>query len=124
MAIGYQTAGLGGALAAVLGCAAACRRDKKALFILLGYLAQLLPWVLVPRLTFAYHYFPCTLFLTLALGYCFESIESRSGQKWQLTAFAAASLGLFAAFYPVLSGAVIDRGLCTRLLQWFPSWPI
>jgi len=113
-----------GGLAAVLGCAAASRRDKKALFILIGYLAQLLPWVPVQRLTFAYHYFPCTLFLTLAVVYCLESIESRGRQKWQRVSFTAAVMALFAAFYPVLSGVAIDRALCTKLLQWFPSWPI
>ena len=113
-----------GGLAAVIACGFAARRDKKALFLLLGYLAQLLPWVPVPRLTFAYHYFPCVIFLTLAAVYCLDSIESRSGQKWQRLGFTAAVVALFAAFYPVLSGARIDRELCTRLLQWFPSWPI
>ena len=113
-----------GGLAAVIGCAAAARRDKKALFLALGYLAQLLPWVLVPRLTFAYHYFPCSVFLTLSCAYCLDSIESRSGSRWQRIGFTAAVAALFAAFYPVLSGYPIDRELCTRLLQWFPSWPI
>ena len=78
----------------------------------------------MPRLTFAYHYFPCTVFLTLAAVYGLDSIESRSGQKWQRLGFTAAAVVLFAAFYPVLSGTAIDRELCTKLLQWFPSWPI
>ena len=42
-------------------------RDGRALFIVAGYLAQFLPWVLVTRLTFAYHYFPCEVFMVLAL---------------------------------------------------------
>ncbi|MBQ2896401.1 MAG: glycosyltransferase family 39 protein [Oscillospiraceae bacterium] len=113
-----------GGLAAIVGCAAAARRDRRALFILLGYLAQLLPWVLVPRLTFAYHYFPCTVFLTLAAVYCLDSIQDRGGRRWQLYSFTAVCVLLFAAFYPGLSGARIDRELCTRLLQWFPSWPL
>ena len=113
-----------GGLAAVIGCAAAARRDKKALFIALGYLAQLLPWVPVSRLTFAYHYFPCSVFLTLSCIYCLDSIESRSGSRWQRVGFTAAAAALFAAFYPVLSGYPIARELCTKLLQWFPSWPI
>ena len=40
-------------------------RDGKSAFIVIGYLAQLLPWVLVTRLTFAYHYFPSSVFMLL-----------------------------------------------------------
>ena len=43
-------------------------RDRTALFILVGYLAQLLPWVFVTRVVFEYHYFPSSVFLVLALA--------------------------------------------------------
>ncbi len=102
---------------------AAVRRDRRAAFILAGYLAQLLPWVLVTRLTFAYHYFPSEVFLLLALGYLFDGIETRSGKRWPLLAFTAASMGLFALFYPVLSGLRVSRAYCTAALQWMGSWP-
>ena len=42
------------------------RRDRCAGFILLGYLAQLIPWMFVTRITFEYHYFPCSVFLVLS----------------------------------------------------------
>ena len=58
--------------------AAIFRKDKTAAFILAGYLAQLLPWVLITRLTFEYHYFPCTVFLVLSLGYCFAAAAGQS----------------------------------------------
>ena len=100
------------------------RRDETAAFILLGYLAQLVPWMFVSRLTFEYHYFPCTVFLVLAMGYVF-SIFCRNGRygRRYVWGFALGSLALFALFYPALSGAPVNNALATRLLGWLPSWP-
>ena len=104
------------------------RADRRAGFILIGYLAQLLPWVFITRLTFAYHYFPSSVFLALALGYVFALLRENR-PRWRLYAvsFAAASVLLFALFYPVLSGAPCGApgtALGAGLLQWLPTWPI
>ena len=105
----------------VLGYLAIARRDNVSAFILLGYLAQLLPWVLVPRLTFAYHYFPCTVFLALGLGRCFDLMEHGSAKgKWYTGGFAALSIAVFILFFPVLAGIPIGRSI---LRSWLPTWP-
>ncbi|MBE7016614.1 MAG: phospholipid carrier-dependent glycosyltransferase [Ruminococcaceae bacterium] len=99
-------------------------KDRTARFIFLGYLAQLLPWVFVTRITFEYHYFPSSVFLLLALGYVFDSLRRRfGGWKWLLGASAAVSIVLFAAFYPVLSGAWVSRDFAENCLGWFATWP-
>ena len=112
----------GGLLALfVLAYLSAARRDRVSAFILLGYLAQLLPWVLVPRLTFAYHYFPCTLFLALALGRCFDVMERGCAKgKLAVGGFAGLSLAVFVLFFPVLAGLPVGRGI---LRSWLPTWP-
>ena len=100
------------------------RRDKTALFILIGYLAQLLPWVLVSRVVFEYHYFPSVVFLTLALGYVFRAMELRCPRgRRQVLAFTAVSLLLFLVFYPALSGLEIPTWYGRSFLRWFPTWP-
>ena len=101
------------------------RRSGKALFILVGYLAQLLPWVLISRLTFEYHYFPSAVFLVLALCLMFDECR-KAGLSWKkpLYLFTGASLVLFAAFYPVLSGVPAPVWYCRYFLQWLPSWPV
>ena len=112
----------GGLLALfVLGFLTVVRRDRVSAYILLGYLAQLLPWVLVPRLTFAYHYFPCTIFLALALGRCFDIMERnvRYG-KLYADGFAALSIAVFVLFFPVLAGIPIGKSI---LRSWLPTWP-
>ena len=43
------------------------RGDKKALFMVFAYAVQLLPWILVPRCTFAYHYFPSVPFVAMMI---------------------------------------------------------
>ena len=98
--------------------------EKEALFILAGYFAQLVPWVFVKRLTFEYHYFPCSIFLVLALSYVFRLFENETKRgKVYPFAFAALSGALFILFYPVLSGIRVDSSLASQLLGWLPTWP-
>ncbi len=104
---------------------AAFRRDKKAAFILVGYLAQLVPWFFIKRLTFEYHYFPSSVFLVLAMGYVFDVLRLNC-RGWLKKAIpvAAASVVLFIMFYPALTGLLIDNKLGTALLGWLPTWPL
>lgn len=105
-----------------MGYLAIWKRDKKAGFILIGYLAQLVPWMFVSRITFAYHYFACTVFLVLAVCYALDVLR-RTDQRGRrdLYAFTVVSVLLFLAFMPVLTGT--ETGV-TSGLKWFPSWPI
>lgn len=99
-------------------------RDRTALFILIGYLAQLLPWVFVTRVVFEYHYFPSTVFLLLSIGYLFRSMELKHPRYRQiLLSFTAVSILLFLVFYPALTGLRIPRWYGTNFLKWMGSWP-
>ena len=98
------------------------KRDRRAVFIVVGYLAQLVPWILVSRLTFAYHYFAAVVFLVLALCAVFDDMRARGHIRW-MYAFTGVSLALFAAFYPVLTGVEVSRNYTWKVLKWFPSWP-
>jgi len=103
------------------GYLALVRRDMPSGFILLGYLAQLVPWIPIARLTFAYHYFPCTVFLCLSMGRLFSVCRLNSRQwRLQLGGIVLLSFALFVLFYPALSGA--PRAV-TNTLRWLPTWP-
>ena len=109
----------------VLLYAALFRRDRTAAFLLVGYLAQLLPWVFISRLTFAYHYFPSSVFLVLSLGYVFALL--RDNQKnWRLwtLAFACLSVAVFALFFSTLNGLPVDITRSSHWLRWLPTWPL
>ena len=100
------------------------RRDRKAGFLLWGYLAQLLPWVLITRTTFEYHYFPCSVFLVLALGYVFALMrDCEKDWKWRVYGLCGLSAALFVLFYPAISGLPVNSETATKFLKWLPTWP-
>ena len=100
------------------------RRDKKALFLVLGYLAQLIPWMPVTRVIFVYHYFACIPFLVLCIGYVFDALRDVD-PLWhrRLRRLTLFSLALFLMFFPVLYGQKAGYWYF-ELLQWLPAWPI
>ena len=102
------------------------RGDRLAWFVLLGYLSTLLPWVTVERCAFIYHYFPCTVFLALALGRCLRDCARRRLSARDVTApvLAGCCGVLFAVFYPALSGLLYSADYGNALLGWFGgAWP-
>lgn len=52
------------------------KKDRTASFLLIGYLAQYLPWFFVTRITFIYHYFPSVAFVTLMIVYSLLQMNS------------------------------------------------
>ena len=117
----------GGLLAVIaVGIQAVRRHSARALFIFIGYLSQLLPWLLIGRITFAYHYFPSILFLVMALAWVFNDLARREVQtNWRPAVYGVTggAVALYALFYPVLVGISIPLWYSSHLLRWFPSWP-
>ena len=72
----------------------------------IGILAQYLPWVLVPRGTYIYHYFASLPFLMTAICLCFNMKE----RKYEKTCIIIATVYMFAAavffilLFPYASG--------------------
>ena len=100
------------------------RRCGKGLFIVIGFLAQFIPWVLITRITFAYHYFPSILFLCLALSYVINDLVE-SGRRWKPAVYGltGSAVGLYALFYPALVGIRVPVWFMKTFIKWFPSWP-
>ena len=99
------------------------KKDKIAIFISIGYLAQLIPWVFVDRVVFIYHYFPSTVFMVLSIGYTLHILTSRF-KKLKLLPYlyAVFVVLMFVAFYPVLSGMAVNPRYVYNYLKWFESW--
>ncbi|MBO4748727.1 MAG: phospholipid carrier-dependent glycosyltransferase [Lachnospiraceae bacterium] len=101
------------------------KRDKRAGFLLVGTASQYLPWVLVTRLTFIYHYFPSVVFLVLMIGYSFRNLKEKVSKKTYLIlvcTYCSLVFILFLMFYPVLSGQPVDVNYVTKFLKWFKTW--
>jgi len=102
------------------------RGDGRAFAIFASYVLLLAPWVIISRLTFAYHYFPNTIFLALALAYVFDQLirRERGRYKTVILAFTILTFGLFILFFPALSGRPASLWLFENVLRWLPSWPL
>lgn len=105
------------------------KKQKTAMFLCIGFLAQYLPWTLVSRCTFIYHYFPSVPFITLSIGYCFMQLkESALFRKHTksfyalLTGYALGTFILFLMFYPVISGQPVEYEYVDKYLRWMDSW--
>jgi len=90
-------------------------------FIVVIFLFQWLPYILIQRCTFLYHFYVNVPLLCLATAYFLN--ESWSG-RWGKTTGLAYLLGvvaLFALFYPVTSGYPMPYWW-REDLRWFKSW--
>jgi len=102
-------------------------RDGRALFILIGYLSQLVPWIPITRIVFIYHYFPSTLFIVLALAHVFNTIldAGRGRYRSAVYGYTAAAGIVFCMFYPALSGIWAPQFYFRNFLRWIPDfWPL
>lgn len=102
------------------------KRDKNSLFLVIAYLAQLVSWIPITRLTFIYHYFPCVPFIVLMLGYSLLCIYNEAKNKktvmYGIFGYTALVVILFVMFYPVLSGHPCNVDYAKHFLKWFNSW--
>ncbi|WP_150271926.1 glycosyltransferase family 39 protein [Paenibacillus tepidiphilus] len=99
------------------------RREKNLYMLWIGFFSQYVPWMLVPRETFLYHYFAMVPFMILAIVYIMKLLEDRFAEmKYVRYTYVAVAAVLFIMFYPVLSGMEVNRGYVTDILRWFPSW--
>jgi hypothetical protein len=99
------------------------RSDKTAIFLVFSYLVQYVPWMLVPRCTFAYHYFPSVPFVAMMIVYIMVLLVRKSPKwlKW-VYVYCAAAFVLFLLFYPVLSGEPILESFARDGLKWLDGW--
>ena len=98
------------------------KKDKKAGFLCIAYLAQYVPWMSVGRITFIYHYFPSILFVMLMMGYTMQRIKEhfRWGKK-AITTYMVIAIACFFLFYPVVSGFPVNREWGLHL-RWLKDW--
>jgi dolichyl-phosphate-mannose--protein O-mannosyl transferase len=100
------------------------RRRAKLIniILLICLLSQYLPWVLVPRSTFIYHYFASVPFIIAILAFTLSGYEERFPKtvKWASITIAICAAILFIAFYPLESGLPVSRDYA-KWLRWF-NW--
>lgn len=89
--------------------------------VLVLYGAQLVPWMMVSRCTFLYHYFPSSIFCLAAIALVLAQMKDRRlARRWGIGLCIAAAV-FFVWFYPVLSGLPVPD-LWADSLKILPSY--
>ena len=98
------------------------KRDKGMMMACVGFAVQFLPWVLVTRVCFIYHYFTAVPFIILMIVYVIKNlIEDGVISKNVMWVYLGLVLLLFIMFYPVLTAREVPRTY-VNWLRWFSTW--
>jgi dolichyl-phosphate-mannose-protein mannosyltransferase len=98
------------------------RREPGVWVLITGFFGQWLPWALVPRIAFAYHFLPATPFGCIAVAVTLGALYRRGAPARAFCfAYVAAVAASFAFFYPIYAAIPLTKGA----LEWrflLPSW--
>ncbi len=83
------------------------RTSRQGAGVLILYGTQLIPWMLVTRCTFLYHYFPSSMFCLAALALVLARMKHVDWAKKIAAGLCVVALVLFVLYYPALSGLPI-----------------
>lgn len=91
--------------------------------LLISFAVQYLPWVLVPRGTYIYHYFPSVPFIILCTMWVLGRLYTRRPRLVKATTWVYLALAgaLFIAFFPYASGIRVPVWWLESM-RWFPNW--
>ena len=100
--------------------------DVAPAFVLIGFAAQILPWVLVPRGTYIYHYFASVPFLILAVVMGLDRLYTKASRIGLVTtlAYLAIALMFFIFLFPYASGMLAPTWWMDmiRNYPWTDGW--
>ncbi|MCX8028289.1 MAG: glycosyltransferase family 39 protein [Thermodesulfovibrionales bacterium] len=92
------------------------------LFVAVNYL----PWLLVPRETYIYHFYATVPFWILSIVYWLGVLKdaNQGSRLFRYLPFIYLILValMFLMFYPILSGLEVNKSYIRDYLQWFSSW--
>ncbi len=110
-----------GLVAVIISIIDSARRKWPYLFLGVLYLSQILPYALISRYLFIYHYYAEVPILCLAVAGLIHEMWYRPGQRRYVVILLVAACIIFVAFYPVISGYPIPQWY-SDYLHWFRGW--
>lgn len=97
--------------------------SKTVAFVGVAALSEWVPWMFIHREKFIYHYFAVLPFLILIVVLMLKYLDENTKWGKRFTwIFVIVCIGLFAAFYPVISGTPVPSWYIP-FIRWLPSWP-
>ena len=97
-------------------------RNRTGFFILVGYLSNLAPWLLVTRCVFSYHYYPSVIFMILSIVFIAKIlIQKKPFTKRYINIFIFACILIFIIYLPITCGFGTTYEF-SQFLEILPSW--
>jgi dolichyl-phosphate-mannose--protein O-mannosyl transferase len=97
------------------------KKNLPVVFILVYFFFQWLPYIVITRVVFIYHFYSNVPLLCLGVAFIVNRYWSSNYVKIVAVAYFAATIGLFVLFYPVISG-VPTTTQTIHGLTWFKGW--
>ncbi|MCW4023645.1 MAG: glycosyltransferase family 39 protein [Candidatus Bathyarchaeota archaeon] len=91
------------------------------IFILTFFFIQWVPYILISRVVFIYHFYLCIPFMMLATTYFINKIWRHPIGKLATLLYFALVVTMFVLFYPVISGEPTTTSTIDSL-KWFSGW--
>ena len=114
---------LAGMIFTLVMCIKEKLRDREKLTVIVSLLAQYLPWVLVPRSMYIYHYFASIPFMIMSICFAAKHFGRAYPRATRVIAIAIMLLAamLFALFYPAISGAPCSQAQLDLINLFLPK---
>ena len=97
------------------------KKDLPVVFILSYFFFQWLPYIVISRVVFIYHFYSNEPFLCLGAAFVISRYWSSKYVKVAAVAYFAATVALFILFYPVISGVPTSTSTINSL-TWLKGW--
>lgn len=99
-------------------------RKFMPLFLLSATLLQFLPYALVGRISYIYYLYISSVFGIMILAYLLNQALQLKNKRlnYLIVGYVIACILLFAAFYPLLSGLLMERSYFVKYLLWYHNW--
>ena len=84
------------------------------------FLAQYLPWVLVPRSMYMYHYFASVPFIIIATAVMLDKLFAKNAKVYKIVVavYLAGTIAFFVMFFPYASGYLTNTQWLDAM-KWF-----
>ncbi|HEX9863323.1 MAG TPA: phospholipid carrier-dependent glycosyltransferase [Candidatus Bathyarchaeia archaeon] len=96
--------------------------DLAAIFLVAVFFFQWLPYMLISRITYIYHFYINVPILCLASAYFISKMWGEKYGKAATIAYLAVVVAVFVLFYAVISGMPTSRSLINSLKLFGPTW--
>lgn len=96
-------------------------KDSKAFSIMICYVSLWIPYLLIGRIMFLYHYFLALPFMIFAIVLLLKDICEKTGWKWFIPCYLGIVIIFFVLYYPVASGMEMSNHYLD-FLRILKSW--